>query len=336
MLITVDPGQSPLRIDKFLMDKIVRLSRSKIQDGIVGGAVKVNSQLVKPNYKVRPLDKIELLVPKSNHEQGSLQAEDIPLDVVFEDADLLVVNKPAGLVVHPGVGNHSGTLVNALMFHLSQVDLPVLEGNSFDRPGLVHRIDKNTSGLLVIAKNEFTLSHLARQFFDHSTERTYWALVWGQPDHEEGTIENFIGRDVKERTRQKVYEDEELGKRAVTHYKMLDPMYYVSLLECKLETGRTHQIRVHLSHINHPLFGDDKYGGDRIVKGTVFQKYKQFVANCLAILPHQALHAKSLSFTHPKTLERMEFSVEPPVAFLRVLEKWRGYVQNRKAEQDHD
>jgi len=326
----VDPGQAPLRIDKFLLDRMWKVSRNKIQNGIAAGSVKVNSAIIKSNYKVRPGDEIEVLVPQNDSEGTIPKAEKIPLDIQFEDADILVVNKPAGMVVHPGVGNKTGTLVNALIYHLQHTQLPVLDGNPADRPGLVHRIDKYTSGLLVIAKNEYSLSHLARQFFEHTSERTYLALVWGQPDAPEGVISKHLGRDPKDRTRQKVFVDGEAGKMAVTHYKTIEPMYYVSLIECKLETGRTHQIRVHMSNLGHPLFGDDKYGGAQIVKGTVFQKYKQFVMNCLTMMPYQALHAQSLGFEHPTTKERLSFSVPPPIAFTDVVEKWRQYVNTRK------
>ncbi|NND35103.1 MAG: RluA family pseudouridine synthase [Saprospiraceae bacterium] len=332
IVIRVDAGQQPLRIDKFLLDKLQKLSRSKIQSGISSGSVRVNEETVKSNYKVRPHDHIEIVVPRRSPDAGILVGENIAIDIIYEDEDVLVINKPAGMVVHPGVGNRNGTLVNALVYHLHGSDLPVLDGNSDDRPGLVHRIDKDTSGLLVTAKNEYSLSHLARQFFNHSTQRTYLALVWGEPQAGEGTIRNYIGRDLKERTRQKVFEDEELGKLAVTHYQVIEPLYYVSLLNCQLETGRTHQIRVHLSHLGHPLFGDEKYGGNRIVKGTVFQKYKQFVQNCLKVMPHQALHAQSLGFTHPRSGERMQFQVDPPPAFQELLNKWRGYVNSRKSK----
>ena len=331
MVIRVDPGQQPLRIDRYLMDRITKLSRTKIQTGISSGSVRVNEGLVKPNYKVRPLDAIEVLLPKVSPDAGILHGEDIALDIIYEDGDLLVVNKPVGMVVHPGVGNRTGTLVNALVHYLGESDLPVLDGNPLDRPGLVHRIDKNTSGLLVIAKNEFSLSHLARQFFEHTTERNYLALIWGQPAQVKNTIESYIGRDPKDRTKQHVYEDGEQGKRAITHFEVIEPMYYVSLIRCKLETGRTHQIRVHLSSSGHPLFGDVKYGGARIVKGTVFQKYKQFVQNCLNMMPHQALHAQSLGFTHPKSGERMKFDIDPPEDFQKLLSKWRNYVDLRKS-----
>ncbi len=328
----VDPGQQPLRIDKFLMDRLWNVSRSKIQNGITSGAVKVNDMPVKSNYKVRPGDEIAVLVPHAASEVTKLTGENIPLEIIYEDEDLLVVNKMAGMVVHPGVGNHDGTLVNALIYHLENQVLPVLKGNPDDRPGLVHRIDKNTSGLLVIAKNEFTLGHLARQFYEHTSERTYLALVWGQPDSSSGTISSYIGRDPKDRTRHRVFDEGESGKLAVTHYNTVEPMYYVSLMECKLETGRTHQIRVHLSRMGHPLFGDDKYGGDQIMKGTVFQRYRQFVTNCFSMMPYQALHAQTLGFEHPRTRKRLIFSAPPPLAFEQVVNKWRLYVHTRKED----
>lgn len=330
LMFKVDPGQEALRIDKFLYDRLWKVSRNKIQQGIAAGSVKVNSGLIKSNYKVRPFDRIEILVPQSGAEEIKLEGENLPIDIIYEDEDLLVVNKASGMVVHPGIGNKTGTLVNALIYHLQHSDLPVLQGNSADRPGLVHRIDKNTSGLLVIAKNEFALSHLARQFYEHTTDRTYQALVWGEPDPEAGSIYGNIDRDPKDRTKRKVFPEGEGGKHAITHYKTIEKMYYVSLIECKLETGRTHQIRVHMSSIGHPLFGDTKYGGDQIIKGTVFQKYRQFVMNCFSIMPHQALHAQSLGFDHPSTGDRMIFKVDAPEAFSNLIEKWRNYVNTRK------
>ncbi len=336
LTIKVDPGQGPLRIDKFLSDRVGQLSRNRIQKGITEGAVRVNDQLVKSNYKVRPLDEITIVYTRYEQDDDRVLPEPIPLDIVYEDEVVLVVNKPAGLVVHPGIGNRSGTLVNALAYHLTESDLPVLEGNPENRPGLVHRIDKNTSGLLVVAKTSDALTRLAKQFFDHTTERTYTALVWGQPKPQAGTIRFPIGRDRKDPTRYMVYEEDEGGKHAVTHYDMLEAMYYVSLVSCQLETGRTHQIRVHFKHLGHPLFGDDKYGGDRIRKGTVHQKYKQFVQNCFDLMPHQALHAASLGFTHPVTGESMHFEAPLPDYFSQVLDKWRRYVSGRKSDIVND
>ena len=331
MVIKVDGGQQPLRIDRFLMDRMMRGSRSKIQTGIEEGEILVNGLTIKSNYKVRPHDLISIKIPKGKGEKSEVIAQDIDLDIVYEDDTLMVINKPPGMVVHPGIGNQSSTLVNAIAFHLNREDLPVMDGNTPDRLGLVHRIDKNTSGLLVIAKTESALTHLAKQFFDRTTGRTYLALVWGQPDQNEGTIDAPIGRDPKNRLIYKVVDED--GKHAVTHYRILEPMYYVSLIQCKLETGRTHQIRVHMSYLGHPLFGDERYGGDQIVKGTIYQKYRQFVKNCFDIMPHQALHAASLEFTHPETGKRIHFEVDPPQAFLDVVQKWRNYLSTRKKNQ---
>ncbi len=327
-IITADRGQGPVRLDKFLLDRLNQVSRNKIQNGIRSGAILVNNKEVRPNYKVRPLDEISVVTPR--HETVPLAAEPIPLDIIFEDEDLLVVNKQPGLVVHPGVGNRNGTLVNGLIHHLDQSKLPLLKGNPEDRPGLVHRIDKDTSGLLVIAKNDFTLSALARQFYHHSVKRTYQALVWGQPEPEEGTINLHIGRHPKNRLIQTTFPEGEQGRRAVTHFKVLEPLYYVSLVQCTLETGRTHQIRVHMQAIGHPLFNDYRYGGDRILKGTIFQKYRQFVENCFKMYPHQALHANTLGFKHPGTGEELLFQQELPEGFQMLLEKWRNYVNTRQ------
>lgn len=329
MTLKVDPGQGPVRIDKYLIDKLVNVSRNKVQLGISSGAVTVNDKEVKSNYKVRPHDQIRILLPRSTENVG-LIPEDIPLDMIYEDQDILIVNKQAGMVVHPGIGNRSGTLVNALLYHIRQVDLPILAGNPDDRPGLVHRIDKNTSGLLVVAKNDFALNHLAKQFYDHTAERLYQAIIWGQPEPESGTLRSYLGRDRKDRRKRAVCDENEGGKLAVTHYKIIEPLYYVSHVECKLETGRTHQIRVHMSHHNHPLFGDSMYGGDVIRKGTVYQKYKQFVHNCFQIMPYHALHAGVLGVTHPTNGERLLFQVDPPQNFMALLEKWRNYVNAKK------
>lgn len=329
-IILVDPGQAPLRIDKFLLGRLERASRSQIQNAIRAAAVTVNEKEVKPNFKVKPGHSIRLLLPKSRKNEDGVLPENIPLNIIYEDEELMVVYKPAGLVVHPGVGNWTGTLVNGLAYYYQNHPLPTLEGNQRDRMGLVHRIDKNTSGLLVIAKTDFSMSHLAKQFFDHTVERTYQALVWGQPEEENGTIEVNIGRHPRHRNQYTTFPEGEEGKWALTHYKTIDPMYYVSLVECRLETGRTHQIRVHFKHLGHPLFNDDRYGGDRVVKGTVFSKYKQFVENCFTILPRQALHAKSLGFVHPTTGEQMHFETELPDEFKQVIEKWRNYVNTRK------
>ena len=325
-LITVDPGQSAIRIDKFLFDKYSHVSRNRIQNAIRAEAITVNDGPVKPNYKVRPGDQVSVVFPRHHIDEG-IVAENIPLDIRYEDDDVLIVNKQAGMVVHPGVGVHSGTLVNALAHYLGSHDLPVMPGNSEDRLGLVHRIDKDTSGLLVIAKNEFAMTHLAKQFFRHEIDRKYLALVWGTPDPLSGTITGHIGRDVRSRLQMAVFPEGEQGKLAVTHYKTLEDLYYVSLVKCQLETGRTHQIRVHMRYIGHPVFNDERYGGDRILKGTVFTKYRQFVENCFKMMPRHALHAQTLGFTHPVTGKKVSFECELPEDFRSVLGKWRHYRQ---------
>lgn len=319
-----DKGQTALRIDKFLMTKIANASRNKIQDGIESGFVTVNDEVVKANYKVKPLDVVTVSMdePPRNTE---IIPQNIPLNIVYEDDDLLVVNKPAGMVVHPAHGNWDGTLVNALVYHFQ--NLPT-HRNGEIRPGLVHRIDKDTSGLLVIAKTDQAMTHLAKQFFDHSIERTYAALVWGEPKQDEGTIEGNIGRSLKDRKIMAIFHDGSQGKEAITHYKVLRKIRYVSLVQCNLETGRTHQIRVHLKSIGNTLFNDETYGGNRVLRGTVFSKYEKFVENCFKICPRQALHAKSLGFIHPKTGEFMQFDTELPVEMVQVMEKWEGYVNN--------
>ena len=296
-------GQQPLRVDKYLMNYIENATRSKIQQAAKDGNIYVNDATVKSNYKVKPNDVVRVLFEHPPYE-FLLVPEDIPLTIVYEDDALLVVNKPAGMVVHPGHGNYSGTLINALTFHFDN-----LPNNSSNRPGLVHRIDKDTSGLLVVAKTEEAMTHLAKQFFDKTSEREYIALVWGDVKEDQGTIEGAIGRHPKNRLQNTVFtgDDAHKGKPAVTHYKVLERFGYVTLVSCKLETGRTHQIRVHLKHIGHTLFNDERYGGDRILKGTSFSKYKQFVENCFSILPRQALHAKTLGFVHPVTQEKMKF-----------------------------
>ena len=321
--ITCDPGQEPLRIDKFLMDRLPNVTRNKVQQGIKDGFVTVNEQTVKPNYKVHAGDEIVIALPEPPRDT-ELVPEDIPLNIVFEDDYLLVVNKPAGMVVHPAYNNWTGTLVNALAYHFRQ--LPTMEGND-GRPGLVHRIDKDTSGLLVIAKTEAAMSGLAKQFFDHSIERTYYALVWGEPDETNGTIDVHLGRSEKDRRVTVAIPDGSRGRNAITHYKVLKPLRYVSLIQCNLETGRTHQIRAHMKHLGHTLFNDATYGGDKVLKGTQFSKYKSFVENCFKVMPRQALHAKSLGFEHPITKEQMQFDSELPEDFKAVIEKWEGYVQ---------
>lgn len=328
--IICDPKQTPVRIDKFLIDRLEKVSRNRVQNAIKIGCILVNDKEVKSNYKIRPNDTISLVLPSNPDEENNLLPENIPLDIRYEDEHLMVINKPPGLVVHPGVGNNTGTLVNALLYHFQQHQLPLLQGNKEDRPGLVHRIDKDTSGLILIAKNDFAMTHLAKQFFDHSIDREYVALVWGDVKDDKGTITGNIGRHERDRLQMSVYLDETIGKHAVTHYEVLERLYYVTLIKCKLETGRTHQIRVHMKHIGHTLFNDEKYDGNRILKGTVFSKYKQFVDNCFQIMPRQALHARSLGFIHPQTEQYMHFELDLPDDFQNLLNKWRGYVASRK------
>ena len=317
-------GQEPLRVDKFLMNFIENATRNKIQQAIKAGNVLVNESVVKANYKVKASDIVRVVLAHPPHE-NLLVAEDIPIDIIYEDNEVIVVNKEAGMVVHPGHGNYSGTLVNALIFHIEN-----LPKNSNERPGLVHRIDKDTSGLLVVAKTEYAMANLASQFYNRTTERLYLALVWGNVENEEGTIEGNIGRSLKNRLQMDVFPDGDFGKHAVTHYKVIERFSYVTLVECKLETGRTHQIRAHFKHIGHTLFNDERYGGDRILKGTTFTKYKQFVDNCFKILPRQALHAKTLGFEHPTTKEFLRFNSELPEDMDLVLEKWRNYTIHQK------
>ncbi len=321
--IVADPKQSLVRIDKFLMDRLPNVTRTKIQGGIHEGFVKVNDQAIKPNYKVHPGDVITVSLPEPPRDTD-VKPENIPLTIVYEDEYLLIINKPAGMVVHPAHQNWTGTLVNALAYHFQQ--LPQLPGNN-GRPGLVHRIDKDTSGLLVIAKTETVLTALAKQFFDHTIDRTYWALVWGEPDPPQGTIEANVGRSPKDRRVTVAFPRGEIGRTAITHYKVLKPLRYVSLVECKLETGRTHQIRAHMKYKGHPIFNDALYGGNEVVKGTVFSKYKQFVENCFKIIPRQALHAKTLGFIHPVTKELLQFDSELPKDFKEVIEKWEHYLK---------
>ncbi len=325
-----DPGQGPMRVDKFIQERMVNVSRNRIQNALKQQAVLVNGQPVKANYKVRPNDVITIEHPDPPYEPRPLVGENIPLDVRYEDEYLMILHKPAGMVVHPGVGQYSGTLVNALVHYFNTHQLPVKEGNANDRPGLVHRIDKNTSGLMVVAKTPESMTHLSKQFFDHSIERSYWALVWGEPSEVEGTITGHIGRHPTNRLQYFVYKEGEEGKHAVTHYKTLEPLYYVSLMECRLETGRTHQIRVHMKSIGHPVFNDDRYGGNRILKGTVYTKYRRFVENCFDLMPRQALHARSLGFVHPATGEKMYFEADLPDDFRQVLDRWRNYLSSRK------
>jgi 23S rRNA pseudouridine1911/1915/1917 synthase len=321
--IVADGGQALLRIDKFLMDRLPNVTRTKVQDGIHNGFVRVNEKEIKPNYKVHPHDVITISMPEPPRDT-EVVPENIPLNIMYEDDHLLVVNKPAGMVVHPAFNNWSGTLVNALAYHFQ--NLPEMPGNT-GRPGLVHRIDKDTSGLLVIAKSEMALTNLAKQFFDHSIERTYWALVWGVPEPPEGTINVHVGRSLKDRRVTTAFPDGDFGRHAITHYNLLQDLRYVSVVQCNLETGRTHQIRAHMKYIGHTLFNDAMYGGDAIQKGTVFAKYKQFVDNCFKVIPRQALHAKTLGFIHPATKEKMRFDSELPQDMTDVLAKWEHYVK---------
>jgi 23S rRNA pseudouridine1911/1915/1917 synthase len=321
--IVADAGQSLLRIDKFLMARLPNVTRTKIQDGIHEGFVKVNDTVVKPNYKVHPHDVLTVSFPEPPRDTDVLP-ENIPLNIVYEDNHLLIVNKVAGMVVHPAYQNWNGTLVNALTYHFQ--NLPQMAGND-GRPGLVHRIDKDTSGLLVIAKTEKAMTSLAKQFFDHSIERTYQAIVWGVPDPPHGTINVNVGRSLKDRRVTTAFPEADFGRTAITHYKLLQDLRYVSLIECKLETGRTHQIRAHMKFIGHPIFNDATYGGNEPLKGTVFSKYKQFVDNCFKIITRQALHAKTLGFIHPATGAHMQFDSELPADFKEVMEKWENYVK---------
>lgn len=329
LAITIDKGQEPLRIDKFLMTRIEGGTRNKIQQAIDNEMVLVNEKAVKSNYKVKPGDKITVF-DNRNPESSDIIPENIPLDVVFEDADILIVNKPAGMVVHPGSGNPNGTLINAVAWHLKKQN-PDIDENTLPRFGMVHRIDKNTSGLLVLAKTHKAMSDLAKQFYNHTVHRRYIALVWGTFENEGGTVIAHVGRHLRFRKLFTAYPDGDHGKDAITHYKVLEHFNYVSLVECRLETGRTHQIRVHMQYIGHPLFNDDFYGGDRIVKGTVFTKYKQFVDNCFALCPRQALHARELGFIHPVTRKPIHFESPLPPDMEAMIDKWRRYIGHKEA-----
>jgi 23S rRNA pseudouridine1911/1915/1917 synthase len=328
--IKVDKGQEPLRIDKFLQNRIENATRNKIQKAIDVGHVLVNEKLVKSNYKVTPGDQI-IAYSDTDPESYDIVPEEMPLNIVYEDDDVLVINKPAGLVVHPGCGNPNGTLVNGIAHYL-KLQQPELDENSLPRFGMVHRIDKNTSGLLLLAKSDKAAKDLADQFFDHTVDRKYIALVWGNFEEEEGTITGHVGRHQRFRKIMDVYPDGEYGKEAVTHYRVIERMNYVTLVECQLETGRTHQIRVHMQHIGHSLFNDDTYGGDRIVKGTIFAKYKQFVENCFNVCPRHALHAQTLGFTHPRSRQRMLFTSDLPPDMAQLIAKWRNYVGHKGIE----
>lgn len=320
-----DKGQSPLRVDKYLMNKVENATRNKIQKSAKDGNIYVNDAVVKQNYKVKPGDVVTVLFEHPPYQQ-LLTPEDLPIDIVYEDDDVLVVNKAAGMVVHPGHGNYSGTLINALVYHFDN-----LPNNSSNRPGLVHRIDKDTSGLLVVAKTEKAMTNLSKQFFKKTTEREYIALVWGNVVADEGTIEGNIGRHPKNRLQNTVFEGEdayEKGKPAVTHFKVLERLGYVTFVSCRLETGRTHQIRVHMKYIGHTLFNDERYGGEKMLKGTTFTKYKQFVDNCFKVLPRQALHARTLGFKHPMTGEFLKFEAPIPEDIEACLDKWRNYSKH--------
>ncbi len=319
--IEVDKGQALLRIDKFLINRLENASRNKIQNAADANSILVNGKPVKSNYRVKPFDVISIVLARPPRDT-EIYPENIPLNIFFEDDDVIVVNKPPGMVVHPAFGNFTGTLVNALVYHFQ--NLPTMRNGS-SRPGLVHRIDKNTSGLLVIAKTDIAMTALAKEFFDHTIERKYIALVWGNFEEESGTITGHIGRSLKDRKIMDVFVDGEYGKHAVTHFRVLERFNYVTLVECKLETGRTHQIRAHFKHIGHPLFNDETYGGDRILKGTTFNKYKHFIENCFETIPRQALHAKSLGFVHPSKKTNLFFDSPLPEDFENVLAKWRKY-----------
>ena len=324
--VVVDKGQAPIRIDKYLFERIVNASRNRIQKAADAGFVMANGKPVKSNYKIKPQDILTVMMDRPRYENDIIP-EDIPLNIAYEDNDLMVINKPAGLVVHPGCGNYHGTLVNAIAWHLK--DNPLYDPND-PQVGLVHRIDKDTSGWLVVAKTPNAKTHLGLQFFNKTTKRKYNALVWGIMEQDEGTVEGNIARNPKDRMQMAVFSDPEIGKHAVTHYHVLERIGYVTLVECVLETGRTHQIRVHMKHIGHPLFNDERYGGNEILKGTHFSKYKQFVNNCFAICPRQALHAKTLGFVHPRTGEEMFFTSELPEDMVQLLDRWRTYISNRE------
>jgi 23S rRNA pseudouridine1911/1915/1917 synthase len=323
--LEIEDGQKPMRLDKYLVCRLASTSRNRIQNAADAGNILVNQKAAKSSYKVKPGDVVSIVLsyPKTENE---LVAQEIPLDVFYEDEHYIIVNKQPGMVVHPSYGHYDGTLVNALAFRFK--DLPMFSGKEV-RPGLVHRIDKDTSGLLVIAKSELALNKLAKQFFDHSCKRSYVALVWGNLPEDSGTITGHVGRNLKNRKVMDVFPDGEYGKEAITHYRVLERLGYVNLIECRLETGRTHQIRVHMKYIGHPLFNDADYGGDKILKGTTFTKYKQFVENCFKILPRQALHAKSLGFVHPATGEEVMYNSELPEDMQKCIDKWRSYVINR-------
>lgn len=328
--VIVDKGQALERIDKYLTRKLEATSRNRVQTAADAGCIRVNGVAVKSSYKVKPLDQIAIVMPYP-HLELEIIPENIPLNILYEDDDVIVVNKEAGMVVHPGHGNYRGTLVNALTYHLK--DYPLFQQGDM-RAGLVHRIDKNTSGILVVAKNEHAHVSLAKQFFDHSIDRVYKALVWGNMPEDEGRIEGNIGRSIRDRLKMAVFPEGDAGKHAVTHWKVIERLGYVNLIECKLETGRTHQIRVHMEYIGHPLFNDERYGGDRILKGTTFSKYKQFVENCFEQLPRHSLHAASLGFIHPTTKKYVHFESDMPEDMKNVIGRWRDYISSRNVQED--
>ncbi len=329
--IVVDKGQEPLRIDKFLMNRVEHATRNKIQQACDASMVLVNDKPVKSNYKVKPADRIVVFSSKSP-ESTEVVPEQLALNIAYEDDDLMIINKEPGMVVHPGCGNYTGTLVNGLAWYLGDDHTRAITPE-IPRFGLVHRIDKNTSGLLVVAKSDKAMNDLAKQFFDHTVQRQYIALVWGDFEEDEGTIVAHVGRHQRFRKIMDAYPDGDYGKEAITHYKVLERFNYVTLIACRLETGRTHQIRVHMQHTGHPLFNDDTYGGDRIVKGTIFAKYKQFIENCFEIMPRHALHAQTLGFTHPRTRQPIQFDSPLPDDFKGVIEKWRRYTAARPLEE---
>ena len=321
--IVADSGQKPLRVDKFLGNLLPNTSRNKIQQAAAAGNTHVNQKAVKSNYRVKPSDVVQVVLSYPPREI-ELIPENIPLNIIYEDDQVIVINKTAGIVVHPGYGNYTGTLVNGLIYHFNN-----LPGKDEVRPGLVHRLDKDTSGIMVIAADEYAMAHLARQFFERTTNRAYQALVWGNVEEDQGTITGHIGRSKKDRKVFTVYPEGDEGKHAVTHYRVLERFGYTTLVECRLETGRTHQIRVHMKHLGHPLFNDKEYGGDHILKGTTFTKYKQFVANCFELCPRQALHAKTLGFEHPRTHERLSFDSDLPPDMQGLIDKWRHYAKHK-------
>ena len=321
--IVADSGQKPLRVDKFLGNLLPNTSRNKIQQAAAAGNIHVNQKAVKSNYRVKPSDVVQVVLSYPPREI-ELIPENIPLNIIYEDDQVIVINKTAGIVVHPGYGNYTGTLVNGLIYHFNN-----LPGKDEVRPGLVHRLDKDTSGIMVIAADEYAMAHLARQFFERTTNRAYQALVWGNVEEDQGTITGHIGRSKKDRKVFTVYPEGDEGKHAVTHYRVLERFGYTTLVECRLETGRTHQIRVHMKHLGHPLLNDKEYGGDHILKGTTFTKYKQFVANCFELCPRQALHAKTLGFEHPRTHERLSFDSDLPPDMQGLIDKWRHYAKHK-------